>query len=254
MAWQPLGTVALDVDSDIAPARAHAITESLCRRIVPLLVNRAGRVEPLASGCLYWSHGHLILLTCRHSFDAGVALGDLALPLGDSGRLLALRELRARFIEHPGHDIAAIWLLAERARDALQRHWFPVPLHALSAPGPLTSERMVVAGFPYAQMRRVEGVVYARPLVFFARRVGGSTDGLQASYARTARRLDGTLVHAPELDGVSGATVWAVSEERDEIECVLLPAGVQIAFKHDRYVRGEPIGAAREMVARLVRQ
>lgn len=252
MAWQSLATVALDVDSDIAPARAHAITESLCRRIVPLLVNRAGRVEPLASGCLYWSHGHLILLTCRHFFEDGVALGDLALPLGDSGRLLSLRVLRARFVEHPAHDIAAIALTAECTRDALQRHWFPVPLHGLATPGAVASDRMVVAGFPYAQMRRIDGVVYARPVVFFARRVSGSSVAVQASYARTVRRIDGMLVHAPALDGVSGATVWTVSEERNDVDCVLLPAGVQIAFRHDRYVRGEPIGAAREMVARLV--
>jgi hypothetical protein len=252
MVWQSLATLALDVDSGIAPPRARAITESLCRRIIALLVNRAGRAEPLASGCLYWSHGHLILLTCRHVFDEGAGLGDLALPLGGSGRLIALAALRARFVEHPVHDVAAIALCPQRARDALQRYWFPVPLQALSASKPLTSDRLVVAGYPYAQMRRIDGIVYARPLVFFARWVGESAAILQTSYARTARRIDGVLVHAPELDGVSGATVWSVSEERGEAGCVLLPAGVQFAFKHDGYVRGEPIVAAREMVARLI--
>src|SRR5882672_9675462 len=43
MLWQSLNTVALDVDSGIAPARARAITEALCRRIIALLVNRSGR-------------------------------------------------------------------------------------------------------------------------------------------------------------------------------------------------------------------
>jgi hypothetical protein len=253
MAWHPLATVALDVDTDIAPARAQAITDALCRRIVALLVNREGRVEPLASGCLYWSEGHLVLVTCLHAFDGGVALGDVFLPMGASGRLVQLRSLNARFIEHPHHDVAAIGLCPRKARDALQRHWFPVPL-SLERVHRSTTSRLVIAGYPYAQMRRVEGTVYARPLVFFARSLGNAGGGWHASYGRTARRLDGVVIHAPELDGVSGATVWAIDQESDDVECVLLPAGVQCAFRHDRYVRGESIAAAHDMVARLVAQ
>jgi hypothetical protein len=252
MAWHSLATVALDVETDIAPARAQAITDALCRRIVALLVRRDGRVEPLASGCLYWSDGHLVLVTCRHVFDGGIALGDLFLPLGASGRLAPLRSLRPRFIEHPQHDLAAIELCPRRARDALQHHWFPVPLSLAHLP--VAGERLVIAGYPYAQMRRVEGAVYARPIVFFTRSLpGGGATGLQASYGRTARRIDGVLIHAPELDGVSGATVWSIEQENDEVDCVLLPAGVQCAFRHDSYVRGEPFGAARAMLARLAR-
>ncbi|HTT13736.1 MAG TPA: hypothetical protein VMG60_22955 [Burkholderiaceae bacterium] len=252
MAWQSVPTVALDVDSGIAPARAHAITEALYRRIIALLVNRRGRAEPLASACLYWSDGHLILLTCRHVFDDGVSLGDLALPLGDSGRLIALHALRARFVEHPGHDVAAIDLCPVRARDALQRHWFPVPLYVANKARRPTSDRLVIAGYPYAQMRRIDGAVYARPLVFFARPMASPVADVRAGYARTAMRIDGVLVHAPALDGVSGATVWSIEDERQDVECLLWPAGVQCAFKHDEYVRGEPMAAAREVVARLV--
>jgi hypothetical protein len=250
MLWQSLTTVALDVDSDIGPARARAITEALCRRIIALLVNRSGRYEPLATGCLYWSAGHLILLTCRHAFDEGASLGDIALPLGASGRLIALRSLRARLVEHPEHDVAAIDLCPRRARDALQRHWFPVGLPAQIESGD-APDRLVVAGYPYAQMRRIDGTFYARPLVFFARPLN-ATAGLQASYSRTVRRIDGVVVYAPELDGVSGATVWSVQDERDDVDCVLLPAGLQCAFKHDQYVRAEPMPAAGEIVARLL--
>jgi len=250
MLWQSLNTVALDVDSGIAPARARAITEALCRRIIALLVNRSGRYEPLATGCLYWSAGHLILLTCRHAFDEGTGLGDIALPLGESGNLIGLRSLRARFVEHPQHDVAAIDLCPRRARDALQRHWFPVALPVQVESGD-TPGRLVVAGYPYAQMRRIDGTFYARPLVFFARPIDG-TAGLQASYSRTARRIDGVLVYAPELDGVSGATVWSVTDERDDVDCVLLPAGLQCAFKHDQYARAEPMPAAHEIIARLL--
>lgn len=252
MVWQSLATVALDVDSDIPSARAQAITEALCRRIVALLVRRDGRYEPLASGCLYWSNGHLILLTCRHVFDGGASLGDLALPLGESGRVVLLLALKARLLEQSGHDVAVIALCPQRAREALQRHWFPVPLHAAIAPDePGTVTHLVVAGYPYAQMRRVDGIVYARPLVFFARALGASALAMLASYARTVRRFDGALVHAPALDGLSGATLWSIDDTRAGVDCILRPAGVQSSFKHDEYVRGAPIAPARALLTQL---
>jgi hypothetical protein len=249
MAWQPVLTLPLDVDSGVAPARARAIAEALCRRIVPLLLRRAGRVEPLASGGLYLDQGHLVLLTCRHLFESGAALGDLVLPLGDSGRLLRLDGTGARLVEHPVHDLLAIDIRAPAARAALQRHWRPVELEpeaTARAPGAYYA----VAGYPYAQTRRIDGTVYARPVVFFARRLPLEAATCFA-YARTARRVDGLFVLAPELDGVSGATVWSVTEGRDGYECLLHPAGVQCAFKHDAYVRGEPFSAAHEILARV---
>lgn len=250
MAWQSLATIALDFDSGIGSARAQAITEALCRRIVALLVLRNGRAEPLASACLYLADARLILVTCRHVFDDGVTLGDLAVPLGDSGALLLLRHCTPRFVGHPDRDVAAIEVREPRARAMLQCHWRVVPLGHGGQPR-REGERYVVAGYPYAQMRRVEGRVYARPVVFFARDTRRRGADLRASYARTVLRIDGACVHAPELDGVSGATVWAIDDERGGVDCLLRPAGVQSAFKHDQYVRGELIDAAHELVARL---
>jgi hypothetical protein len=217
-----------------------------------VLVRRAGRFEPLASACLYLFDARLILVTCRHVFDDGVTLGDLALPLGD-GAMLSLQQCAPRFLAHPDCDVAAIEVRAPQARAALQRYWRAVPLGEPDGAPRAAMALYVVAGYPYEQMRRVEGRVYARPVVFFARDVCGAQSGLWASYARTALRIDGAVVWAPELDGVSGATVWTIEAEREGVDCVLLPAGVQCAFKHDQYVRGELIGAARELAARLAR-
>ena len=85
-------------------------------------------------------------------------------------------------------------------------------------------------------------VFAALTFVLFAR--GEMDDGqLKLSYRRIARRADGLEIHAPALDGVSGATLWAVVDEgSDAIECVLQPAAVQTSFKHDAYVRAEPVG------------
>lgn len=238
-------TEPLDFATGVAPERARRIAAALAQHVLPLLVLRDGRLEPLASGALYWWRGHLALLTCRHLFDSGVALGDLALPLAD-GRHLPLAALRPRLLEHPQHDIAIIALAAGAARARLLRRWAALPLAADESAPPCASDLFVLAGYPYAQMRRHDGALHARPVVFFSRAADAPA---RLHYARLAQRIDGLAVHTPALDGVSGATLWAVRDEGKA--CALQPAGVQCAFKHDAYARGEPFAAARDLLARL---
>lgn len=240
-------TEPLDFATGVAPERARRIAAALTQHVLPLLALRDGRLEPLASGALYAWRGHLTLLTCRHLFDSGVALGDLALPLSD-GRHLALAALRPRLLEHPDHDIAVIALAAGCARERLLRHWPAVPLAQAQVSAPCTASLFVVAGYPYAQMRRHDGALHARPVVFFSRAADAQAPA-RLHYARLAQRIDGAAVHAPALDGVSGATLWAVQDEGST--CVLQPAGVQCAFKHDAYARGEPFAAAHDLLRRL---
>ena len=60
-------------------------------------------------------------------------------------------------------------------------------------------------------------------------------------------------MHAPELDGVSGATLWRVQEDAGEgVDCVLHAGGVQVAFKPGAYARGAPIGVLHQLAERLV--
>jgi hypothetical protein len=239
--WARIGTEPLDIDSHVDVRRARAIAAALERVAVPILVLRNGRAEPLASAALYVFGTSLLLLTCRHLFDDGASAGDLGLPLGDSGRILWLRAARPRVLVDPGADLAAIRIGCRHCTGLLRRHWRAAPFDSL---GSEAQARMyVLAGFPYSQMRRKASVLHARPVVVFAR--GELAEGqLRLTYRRIARRADGLEVHAPALDGVSGATLWAVIEDGGgAVECMLQPAAVQSSFKHDAYVRAEPVGA-----------
>ena len=241
MSWAALETEPLDVDAGVAAQRARSIGSALQRVAVPVLRLRNGRAEPLASGALYVFGSSLLLLTCRHVFDDGANAGDLGLPLGESGRILWLREAKPRVLVDPGADLAAVRLGCRRSAGLLRRHWRAAPFDSLSSEA--RAQIYVLAGFPYAQMRRVGTVLHARPVVVFAR---GEMEGghLKLSYRRVARRADGLDIHAPALDGVSGATLWAVVEgDAAAVDCVLQPAAVQSSFKHDAYVRAEPVGA-----------
>ncbi len=279
MAWQALATDPLGIDADVAPARARAIADALVRRTVPLLVLHDGRAEPRASGVLFRIDGRVLLVTCRHLFERddarpgerALGLGDLALPRSRGFGVLPLRHMASRVLAHPQRDLALIDLAPGRGRDELLQHWPAVPLSAEAldageAAGPGRAPVLyALAGWPYAQMRRIESIVYARPVVVLAPSAdsgatagaGDAVAGLRIRYARIARRIDGDggiHVHSPELDGVSGATLWAVIDaalDGNEVDCLLQPAAVQSAFKPGAYARAEPLQAARWLLDRL---
>jgi hypothetical protein len=244
MVWRSLTTIPIDIDSGIGAARAAAIGQALERRAVPLLALRDGRAEPLASGALYvpsngTARGPLLLVTCRHMFETGIALGDLGVPIDAAGGVLWLRNARARVLEHPLHDLVTIVIADARAAALLLRHWRAEPM--VDAADLRHASAYVLAGYPYVQMRRIDSIVYARPVVLFACAVHVDAPELRLQYRHVAQRIDGLHIHAPALDGVSGATIWAVLDLADNgIDCRLAPAGVLSAFKPGAYARGEP--------------
>lgn len=249
MVWQPLPTVPLDLGTGIAPARAHAIAQALTRRVLPLVRLLDGRAEPLATAALFVVDGRVLLLTCKHALDLGVAVGDLGIPLAASATFFWLRRAQPRVLEHPARDLACI-ALASHAATPLLQHWRAAPL-CVEVPQSL-ARTLVVAGYPYAQMRRHAQVMYAKPLVLFTQREAlGAAGDLRLHYRRIAVRIDGVEVHTPPLDGVSGATCWAVTDEDDHCACVLQPVAVQFAFKHDEYARAEFVQAVAPLIERL---
>ena len=87
---------------------------------------------------------------------------------------------------------------------------------------------------------------------YIATALGCARDrGVAACGCHLPQRIDGLEIHTPALDGVSGATVWAVDHAAgDDVACVLRPAAIQVAFQHGRHLRGEPIRAATELLSR----
>lgn len=247
MLWRSLDTTPIDIDTGVAPETARAVADALAVHTVPLVVRRDGRMDPLASGMFYRAGHRLWLATCRHVFDEGVAIGDLGVVLPALGCVRWLRESRARLLVHPEHDLAAILIGSGELERELHRIWPVLPLVEFEdAP----AQALVLAAYPYAQMRRVDDVLHARPVVVFARWLAAGGD-VRASYARIARRADGQSVHSPALDGASGATLWALRDGETQGQCVLQPAAVQFAFKHDAYMRGVPFSALRQLVRSL---
>jgi hypothetical protein len=243
MSWQCVDTIPIRVAATVAPARAEAIREALLRRAVPLARISEGRIEPLATAALVYDGRRTGLLTAGHVFETASA-GDLAIPLPREATVALVRSARVRVVMHAVSDLALVWIedsaLARRLRDNWER--CPLPERLQQSQRAAT---FVVAGYPSANARRIEGWVYAKPVVLFT----AALDAARFAYARTADRIDGLTIHTPELDGVSGATVWSVGDEGDDgVSCVLRPAAVQVAFLHARHLRAEPISNAVDLL------
>lgn len=242
MSWQCVDTIPIRVNASVAPARADAIRAALLRRAVPLSRIVDGRLEPLATAGLVVDGRRTGLLTAAHIFER-VSAGDIAIPLPRDRALALLRTARVRVVMHAVSDLAVLWIDDALAR-RLAANWEACPLPRWQADEAAVAT-YVVAGYPASNVRRVDGWVYAKPVVLFTTPI----DGACFAYARTAERTDGLLIHTPELDGVSGATVWGVTEEsEDGVSCLLRPAAVQVAFQHGRHLRAEPMADAVELL------
>jgi hypothetical protein len=247
MPWQAVETIPFRVGADVAPARAAAIRDALLRRAVPLSRLVEGRIEPLATATLIVDGRDGAVLTAAHVFEQA-SVGDLAIPLPRESRLLMLRSTHVRVVAHPHLDIALLWFEDRAAGARLCANWTACPLRQWCAPAAAAAATLhAIAGYPASNARRADGCVYVKPVVVFT----GALDAVRYAYARTAVRIDGLEIHTPELDGVSGAAVWAVEPDAGgELDCVLRPHAVQVAFQHSHHVRGEPIAGAAELLSR----
>ena len=61
-------------------------------------------------------------------------------------------------------------------------------------------------------------------------------------------RGDGRMIHTPALEGMSGAAIWKIGTTRGGASIEL--AGVQSAFLHSRYLRGDAIASIEPFLQR----
>ena len=245
MNWQAVDTIPISIGVSISGARAGAIRTALLRRAVPVSRMLEGRLEPLATGSLVARGGELGLLTAAHIFEH-VSVGDLAIPLPGHGSVARLSERAVRVVVDAERDLALVIIGDRFLARQLQMHWTPVPLAQLDAPATVASAIYGLAGYPIGQTRRIDGCLFAKPVVVFTSFLATS----RYAYARTAERIDGLGIHTPELEGASGALIWSIDELGRDPSCVLRAVAMQVAFRHGQYVRAEPVVG----VGRLFRQ
>ncbi len=236
MYWRAVETTPIQIGARVPPARADAIRDALLKRAVPLSRLHQGRLEPLATAGLVRENGRVGLVTAAHIFERA-HWGDLAIPLPRDGRVAHLHSARVRIVIHADSDVAILWIGNPSLAQRLCANWEVNSMVGLTA-AEMPPSSYVLVGYPACNAIRVDGCVFIKPLVLFTE----SLDAQRYIYARTAERLDGVTIWTPELDGVSGAMLWGISDEADDdVACVLRPAAIQVAFTHSAHLRTESI-------------
>ena len=248
--WDALGEtrVAVAGGNAIALAAASAFLDACT---VPLVVHDYARAAVLGTATLVTVEGRPLLVTAAHLFDDGVRFGNLLAPLvgrHEFRSLAGARLLRSRVADVALIDLSRVAalgdLLKERCAVPVQRATRRFRAHRCES-------RALLSGYPASLSRFCGGWLAARRLTVVTEpRADGmaSGPGLLFHYARTAPRGDGTWVHTPELEGMSGAGIWASAPHGAGRALVLRLAAVQSTYVHGRYVRGHDIGAALELL------
>ncbi len=243
MRWQAVETTPIRIGAPVPPARADAIRDALLKRAVPLSRLDQGRLEPLATAGLVRERGRVGLVTAAHIFERA-HWGDLAIPLPRDGCVAQLHSARIRLVMHADNDVAILWIGNPSLAQRLCANWETSSTADLTVED-FTPSTYVLVGYPACNARRIDGCVFIKPLVLFTE----SIDAQRYLYARTAERTDGVTIWTPELDGVSGAMLWGITDdEDDDVACVLRPAAIQVAFTHSAHLRTESITCVVELL------
>ncbi|MFN0160843.1 MAG: hypothetical protein ACKVQQ_06405 [Burkholderiales bacterium] len=219
---------------------------------LPIIVHDHARAGILGSATLLQGDDGPVLLTAAHLFDSGVRLGNLLLPTLLNHSMVPL--CGARLTRCAGADIALLHLKngAESRALVAGRSMIPALRRRAGRRARLHLGRgtALVSGFPSAMTRFERGWLAARRFTVLTHATvagpGACREDHWLEFGRTAWRDDGTAVHTPEMEGMSGAGIWIVEQGASAL-CLRLCA-VQSAYMHGRYLRGHDIGAGAELL------
>ena len=274
--WDNLGETCIRFEGADAAGAGLAAWLDACT--VPIAVHDHARTGILGTATLLRIGQRHLLLTAAHLFDGAVSSGNWLVPERVTGQMLSLEGAQVQLVK--GSDIALIDLTRAPARLRLLRARAAIPallalrarfsahrykLHGSSprgttshgiAPHGTTPHRITycLAGYPAAWSRFERGYLAAKRLTITTTQAThqrhDKTGDLRCLYGRTAERSDGQVIHTPALEGMSGAAIWEV--ERFNGSAALHLAGVQSAFMHSRYLRGDAADDLRAVFAQVV--
>ena len=269
--WDALGETHIHFDG--ANAAAPAVTALLDACTVPIAIHDHARAGILGTATLLRDGERHILLTAAHLFERASSSGNWLVPCRTTGQLLSLEGAHVRLV--PGCDVALIELARARTQSRVLQGRAALPVgtalartsaahgntprkkpgrpparaatgkdsgKAISSSGATISEATYcIAGYPAAWSRFERGYLAAKRLTITTVACDRSRGELRCVYGHLAERGGGQAIHTPALEGMSGAAIWEVRRgaARGSGHSLLRLAGVQSAFVHSRYLRGD---------------
>lgn len=235
----------------IPAIEAIAIDRFIASCTTPLILETTEHTEILGTGTFFRSSGRSFLITASHLFEKGVDVNKIAVPLSPvKADLWTLGNAELFYPNDSFYDIAVLELKNKSLVEQLQQRWtFLSPANIAM---PAKNHRwFIVGGFPCALSRTTPSEVrgmfadfYTTPLPGVPEQAMQPVDlsvDLFLHYGRDGEKLDGTDLATPKLHGVSGASVWALSDTKSaqvwSPEHQLRIVAIQVAFVHSTYIR-----------------
>jgi hypothetical protein len=239
-------------DYSLPQSEAIAIEQFLCSCTVPILYEQGQIATIRGTGTLFKIADRHFLVTARHIFDDGVNTESLGLPTSPRGPTIItfgestiFRPVEAAF------DVAVVEFKGTFAIDPLSMGWRFLEINNILSSSDEKSTSFVVCGYPSSLAKHDKESIVAKPATFFTYTLEPNVDVAEPTlvtqfdrfleYAKDGVRLDNSGLQTPELDGVSGASVWSrVNASTKEIwspERCLKIAGIQCSAKHDQFIR-----------------
>lgn len=231
-------------------AELGAIQRFLTSCTVPLIYQTDDGAIVEGTGFFYRHGSAKLLITAAHVF-VGHDVNRFGIPERPGGNAFVWH-LGAAMLHHPvkheQHDVAVVQLHDGDLARAAEAGWFFFG-DSNVATEPLGATDYVIAGYPTKTVAERDGQLVPTALTqIYTRTYDGPVDDsrsefdLLLSYGRQASGLFGGLKSTPELGGISGAAVLAVSRAPSEVwtpDRVLKLAGVEVSCFHSKYIRAK---------------
>lgn len=232
---------------------AAAIDRFASSCTIPLFYDKEQTAPLIGTATLFQVDHHYLLVTAAHLFDKPAHPERFAYPENPvkSQTFTLGRSNVWKPKNHSEIDVAVVELLDEDTIRRLSAGWTFVTLDIVAPP--TAQGRFFVAGYPSVYTSQKSVWLIGRFLTVFSSRLTSLPSGAEKpvdlnldlffKYATEAETLDGRIVKAPELPGLSGASIWQYKDiQVDQVwtpESSVRIVGVQSAYAKGKYFRGK---------------
>lgn len=237
--------------NEIESAIVHRFVVSVT---IPILHELGDTAALLATGTLFKIAGRSFVITARHVFDDVSDLRLLSYPENTlKGSLYTFGAMTIHRPKEEHIDVAVIELHDPATVDRLDAGWQFLCLENVGLPSEnLGNGSVFVAGYPHALTSEKDGWTTGRFLTAFTQRIPEAPDGalkpicadvdLFFDYGHEAQSLAGESITTPQLQGVSGGSIWELVQPTSTVwspDQNVRVIGVQSSFRHSDFIRAK---------------
>jgi hypothetical protein len=222
---------------------------------IPILheINQHPDATLLATGTLFKIGSEHFVITARHVFDDCVDPKKIAYPEAPKkGSIYTFGKFDLIKPTESHIDVAAMHLKDVETIKRLNATWQFLSLVNIAMPRPDAPDGTTfVAGYPVKLTGTISDFLAAKFVTAYTQQLPVTPVEAESpvvagldyffEYARTATTVTGAEINAPELPGVSGASVWQEHDRWPSTvwtpETSFRVIGVQSAYLHSKYIR-----------------